>query len=170
MFEVAPAWHSAFPGAHAGILVMRGVSNPAHHAELELRKGALEESLRARFAGQDRAAIKALPAIQAYQAYYKRFDKTYHIQLQLESVALKGKPIPRVAALVEAMFMAELKNLLLTAGHDLDRLQLPIGLHARKLTLYGSAIDATCLQFTQSILRQHLLDARHTHLFMPGVR
>jgi DNA/RNA-binding domain of Phe-tRNA-synthetase-like protein len=33
-----------------------------------------------------------------------------------------------VAALVEAMFMAEIKNMLLTAGHDLDSLQLPIRL------------------------------------------
>jgi DNA/RNA-binding domain of Phe-tRNA-synthetase-like protein len=48
--------------------------------------------------------------------------------MQLESVALKGKPIPRVAALVEAMFVAELKNLLLTAGHDLDVVQPPIQL------------------------------------------
>jgi DNA/RNA-binding domain of Phe-tRNA-synthetase-like protein len=40
-------------------------------------------------------------------------------------VALKGKNLPRAAALVEAMFMAELKNQLLTAGHDLDALQLP---------------------------------------------
>ena len=40
----------------------------------------------------------------------------------------KGKSIPSVAALVEAMFMAEIKNMLLTAGHDLDSLQLPIRL------------------------------------------
>jgi DNA/RNA-binding domain of Phe-tRNA-synthetase-like protein len=40
----------------------------------------------------------------------------------------KGKSIPSVAALVEAMFMAEIKNMLLTAGHDLDSLQMPIRL------------------------------------------
>ncbi len=65
------------------------------------------------------------PTPQAYHAYFRHFNKTYHVQLRLESVALKGKPIPRVAALVEAMFMAELKNLLLTAGHDLDALHPP---------------------------------------------
>jgi DNA/RNA-binding domain of Phe-tRNA-synthetase-like protein len=63
-----------------------------------------------------------------YGAYYKRFDKTYHVQLQLESILFKGKSIPSGAALVEAMFMAEIKNFLLTAGHDLDTLQLPIRL------------------------------------------
>jgi DNA/RNA-binding domain of Phe-tRNA-synthetase-like protein len=43
--------------------------------------------------------------------------------LQLESVIHKGRSIPSVATLVEAMFMAELKNMLLTAGHDWDSLQ-----------------------------------------------
>jgi DNA/RNA-binding domain of Phe-tRNA-synthetase-like protein len=33
-----------------------------------------------------------------------------------------------VAALVEAMFMAEMEDLLLTAGHDLDTLHLPLSL------------------------------------------
>jgi DNA/RNA-binding domain of Phe-tRNA-synthetase-like protein len=33
-----------------------------------------------------------------------------------------------VAALVEAMFMAELQNLLLTAGHDLEAVQMPVKL------------------------------------------
>jgi DNA/RNA-binding domain of Phe-tRNA-synthetase-like protein len=54
--------------------------------------------------------------------------KTYHIALQLESVVFKGRSLPNVAALVEAMFMAELQDLLLTAGHDLDTLALPLTL------------------------------------------
>jgi DNA/RNA-binding domain of Phe-tRNA-synthetase-like protein len=107
---------------------MRGVANPEHHAELERRKAELEEQLRARFAGHTKAALAALPSVQPYAAYYGQFKKTYHVLLQLESVALKGKPLPRVAALVEAMFMAELKNQLLTAGHDLDALREPLRL------------------------------------------
>src|SRR5512147_2578996 len=107
---------------------MHDVINPPYHAELEEQKQQLQDQLRARFAGQDRSAIAALPVIQAYNAYYKPFKKTYHVQLQLESIAFKGKSLPSVAALVEAMFMAEIKNLLLTAGHDLDTLQLPITL------------------------------------------
>ena len=128
MFEITSAWQSAYPEAHAGVLVVRAVSNPAHHAELERQKLVLEEQLRARYAGQDRAAIASHPVLQAYSDNYKRFKKTYHVQLQLESVALKGKSIPDVAALVEAMFMAEIQDLLLTAGHDLDTLQLPLTL------------------------------------------
>jgi DNA/RNA-binding domain of Phe-tRNA-synthetase-like protein len=128
MFEVTSTWQSTYPGAYAGLLVLRAVSNPAYDPALEVRKTALEEGLRAQFSGQDRAMIASHPALQAYGAYYRRFKKTYHIQLQLESIVLKGKPIPGGAGLVEAMFMAEMQDLLLTAGHDMDALQLPLTL------------------------------------------
>ncbi len=128
MFEVTSAWKSAFPEAHVGVLVMRDVVNPAHHTGLEQQKTELEERLRSQFTGQDRAAIASHPILQAYNEYYRRFKKTYHVQSQLESILLKGKSIPSVASLVECMFMAEIKNMLLTAGHDLDVLQLPLTL------------------------------------------
>jgi DNA/RNA-binding domain of Phe-tRNA-synthetase-like protein len=128
MFKVSDAWKVTYPAAHAGILVMHEVTNPPYHAELEEHKQQLQSELRARFSGLDRTAIASLPTIQAYNAYYKSFKKTYHVQLQLESIVFKGKSLPSVAALVEAMFMAEIKNLLLTAGHDLDTLQLPVTL------------------------------------------
>ena len=57
MFEVTLDWTDAFPHAHAGVLVVRDVSNPARHPELEKRKTELEEHLRAQFSGQDRAAL-----------------------------------------------------------------------------------------------------------------
>jgi len=126
MFTATQAWKTAYPDAHAGILVMRGVENPAAHAGLENHKKALETQLRTRFSGQDRRALESIPTITAYNAYYKRFKKTYHVQSQLESILFKDRSIPSVAALVEAMFMAEVKNTLLTAGHDLDRLKLPV--------------------------------------------
>jgi len=72
--------------------------------------------------------LRALPILQAYHTYYKRFDKTYHVQLQLESLVFKGKDFPNVAALVECMFMAELNDLLLTAVHDWDNLRMPLRL------------------------------------------
>jgi DNA/RNA-binding domain of Phe-tRNA-synthetase-like protein len=134
MFEVTTAWKSAFPGAHAGVLVMKDVSNPAQHPELERRKGELEADLRSQFSGQDRAMLSGHPILQAYNNHYKRFKKSYHVQLQLESIAWKGKSIPSVSALVEAMFMAEMKNLLLTAGHDLDIVQLPLTLDVSRGT------------------------------------
>jgi len=134
MFQLSDTWKATYPNAHAGVLVMRDVINPPHHAELEKRKAALEEELRARFAGQDRAALLSHPILQAYDAYYRQFKKTCHVQLQLESILFKGKSIPGVAALVEAMFMAEMNDLLLTAGHDLDTLHLPLTLDAAQGT------------------------------------
>ncbi len=129
MLVVSEAWKQAWPGAAVGVLAMDGFANPKGHPELERRKAALEEKLRAQYTGLDRAALRALPVMEAYTAYYKGFKKTYHLQLQLESVVFKNKPIPSVAALVEAMFMAELDTLLLTAGHDLDIVQPPVGIY-----------------------------------------
>jgi DNA/RNA-binding domain of Phe-tRNA-synthetase-like protein len=126
MYNVSPAWKQAYPQAIVGVLAMGDVVNPASHPELEAAKAALEEEIRARCAGWDRARLKTLPALGAYASYYKQFKKTYHVLQQLESVAFKGKSIPNVAALVEAMFMAELDNLLLTAGHDLDVVVPPV--------------------------------------------
>jgi DNA/RNA-binding domain of Phe-tRNA-synthetase-like protein len=130
MLTASETWKTTYPGATVGILALRNVTNPERHPALEVRKTALEARLRARYAGLDRAALKALPQIAAYTAYYKQFKKTYHLLLQLESVVFDGKPIPRVAALVEAMFMAELDDLLLTAGHDLALIELPLRLDA----------------------------------------
>ncbi len=126
MIHVSAAWKTTYFDSHIGVLAMRAVGNPPSHAGLEQQKIALEQELRARYGDQDRSALLQAPVLQAYAAYYRRFKKTYHVQLQLESIVFKGKTIPSVAALVEAMFMAEIKNMLLTAGHDGTVLQPPL--------------------------------------------
>ncbi len=126
MFIITEKWKQAYPGAFVGLLAMNGVVNPPEHAELDARKSALEAALREKYATFDRPALRALPVLQVYHTYYKRFKKTYHVQLQLESIVHKGKSIPQVAALVEAMFIAELEDQMLTAGHDLDVVQTPM--------------------------------------------
>ena len=125
-FLVTDGWRETYPGAAIGLLVLRDVANPREHHELESRKEALVSQIRSEYASIDRKGLKEHPTLAAYRTYYKGFKKTYHVQHQLESVAHKGKSIPRVAALVEAMFMAELKNLLLTAGHDMDNVSPPV--------------------------------------------
>lgn len=134
MFLTTDAWRGAFPGAHAGVLALSGVKNPERCAALEELKAKLEMDLRQRFEGMNRTALRAHPVLAAYERYYKRFDKTYHVQLQLESIVLKGRAIPSGAALVECMFMAEVNSLLLTAGHDLDAVQLPLWLDVARGT------------------------------------
>ena len=120
------AWRSAFPGAAVGALVMRRVHNPEQSPALEVPRRALEENLRERAARLGRKGLDAEPVVRAYVDYYRAHGKTYHVKAQWESVAVKGRAIPSRAALVEAMFMAELKNLILTAGHDLAAVAPPV--------------------------------------------
>jgi len=115
-----------YPGAFIGLLAINNVNNPNIHKELEICKTALEKELRKKYKEMMKADLKKMQPINVYIDYYKKFKKTYHILLQLESIVFKDKSIPTVASLVEAMFLAEMKNLLLTAGHDLDVVKLPV--------------------------------------------
>jgi DNA/RNA-binding domain of Phe-tRNA-synthetase-like protein len=117
------AWRKAFPSAVVGALVMRAVRNPELSPSLEAAKRLLEERLREAAGASHPAADRV---VRAYVDYYRTRGKSYHVKAQFESVARKGKPIPGRAALVEAMFMAELENLILTAGHDLDAVVPPV--------------------------------------------
>jgi DNA/RNA-binding domain of Phe-tRNA-synthetase-like protein len=120
--QIAGGWRTAYPEAHVGILAMDGVENPPQHAALTEHVHQVEAELRRRWAGATRADLSQLPEFAAYRGYYRRFGKTYHVQLQFESVVLKGKPLRGNGSLVLAMFAAELRNRLLTAGHDLTML------------------------------------------------
>lgn len=128
MLTVNQNFIDTYPAAHIGVLVMHDVNNVASHPGLEDRKRALEAELRSRFADKDVQQLEDFSPLPAYTAYYKRFDKTYHVLGQLKSIIYKEKSIPSGASLVESMFMAELKNGLLTAGHDLDQVEGPISI------------------------------------------
>lgn len=125
-FSVTESWRSAYPGAVVGFLRMDNVENPPDHPALSEHVRRVEADLRSQWSGATRADLAQLPEFEAYRSYYRRFDKTYHVQLQVESVVLKGKPLRSNGSLVLAMFAAELKNRLLTAGHDLSRLSGPV--------------------------------------------
>ena len=127
---VAESWRSNHPGARVGMLAVRGARNPARAEALDAASRSLEQSLREQFAGRTRSELGRLPTLAAYNAFYKPFGKSYHVQLQLESVVLKGKALASASALVQAMFMAELGGQLLTAGHDLDRVVPPLTIAA----------------------------------------
>ncbi len=121
--HIADGWRKAYPEASIGILVMDGVENPPEHPVLTAHAHKVEDELRRQWAGATRADLNQLPEFEAYRRYYRRFDKSYHVQLQFESVALKGKPLRSHGSLLLAMFAAELRNRLLTAGHDLVVIQ-----------------------------------------------
>ncbi len=115
-------WRETHPGALIGLLEISGVRNADPASTLDEAKRRIEAEVRARYADFSRQDFKSLPVIAVYQDYYKRFKKTYHVLQQVESVALKGRSLPTVSPLVDANFAAEIETLLLTAGHDVAKL------------------------------------------------
>ena len=119
-------WRAAHPGATIGLLELSGVENTRPSSRVNERKREIEADLRERYKGFTRKDFLALPVMAEYDRYYTRFNKTYHVQLQLESIVLKGKHLPDVSPAVDANFMAEVETLILTAGHDSQKLRGPI--------------------------------------------
>jgi DNA/RNA-binding domain of Phe-tRNA-synthetase-like protein len=122
------AWRAAHPGASIGLLELSGAAGADASGRLADRKRETEARLRDRYRGLTRPDFTSLPVMAAYVRYYKRFNKTYHVQLQLESVVLKGKSLPSVSPLVDANFAAEVETLVLTAGHDVTKLEGPVSI------------------------------------------
>jgi DNA/RNA-binding domain of Phe-tRNA-synthetase-like protein len=120
------AWREAHPGSIIGLLELSGLENTGPSPKLNERKREIEAGLRERYKGFTRQDLLALPVMVEYDRYYRRFNKTYHVQLQLESIVLKGKHLPDVSPAVDANFMAEVETLILTAGHDSGKLRGPI--------------------------------------------
>ncbi len=60
--------------------------------------------------------------IKNYDSYFKQWKKTYPIEFQIKTIK-DGRRFPKVSALVDVMFLAELNSCILTSGHDLDKIQ-----------------------------------------------
>ena len=108
-------WSAAHPGAVIGLLEITGVENTLASPQLTQRKRQTEASLRKDYAGFSRQDLLAMPVMAAYEKYYKRFDKTYHVLLQVESIVLRAKNLPEVSPLVDANFAAEVDTFVVTA-------------------------------------------------------
>lgn len=116
-------WRSAHPGAVIGLLEISGTVNTRASPQLDERKRQTETRLRERYQGFTRQDFLSLPIMSAYEKYYKRFSKTYHVLQQVESIVLKGKNLPDVSPLVDSNFAAEVESFILTAGHDAAKLR-----------------------------------------------
>jgi DNA/RNA-binding domain of Phe-tRNA-synthetase-like protein len=119
-------WRTMRPGAIVGLLELSALENSRSSTRLNERKRDIEAALRTRYKDFTRQHFLALSVMAEYDRYYTRFNKTYHVQLQLESIVLKGKRLPDVSPAVDANFMAEVETLILTAGHDSQKLRGPI--------------------------------------------
>jgi DNA/RNA-binding domain of Phe-tRNA-synthetase-like protein len=130
MIELSAEWRAAYPGAVVGFLSIRGAcgtsQETARNGALDELRERIEADLRVRFSAGGKDALRAHPVMAAYESYYRKYRKTYHVALQLDSVIWKGRRISAANPLVLAMFMAELSNMLLTAGHDLGRIAAPV--------------------------------------------
>jgi DNA/RNA-binding domain of Phe-tRNA-synthetase-like protein len=125
-------WKAEHPGAMIGLLELSNVENDKKSLLLDHRKRELETELIRRYGEISRQEFVSLPVLSAYKNYYKQFKKTYHVQLQIESIAKKGKKLPNVSPLVDANFMAEVETFILTAGHDVAKLRGEIVIDASR--------------------------------------
>ena len=122
--EFSEQIRSNFPDISMAFMLVDIQANIAENQILQVKKQALAAELHEFY--PDKETILQAPGIQAYQAYYQRFNANYHVRFQIESVALKGKPLPTHSVLVDAMFMAEVKSGLLIAGHDMNQVTFPL--------------------------------------------
>ena len=113
-------------GSILGLLVMNRIQQQESQG-FNAAKKALETRLRDDYEKMTRKELKAVHPMSVYMAYYRKFGYTYHVFGQLESV-IRGKTLPKGHPLVDVMFMAELKNLLLTAAHDWEKVDPPLTL------------------------------------------
>lgn len=96
---------------------MRDIPNRKKHEVLEQRKRDLEKMIEEVYSEDDEDTT-----IQSYEIYFKKWGKTYPVLFQLKTIKGGGQ-FPQVSVLVDSMFLGELKNKILTSGHDLDAIQ-----------------------------------------------
>ncbi len=123
MIKISPFVKSTFPETKFGMMIVNGLCSTIERAVMDNIIATEIEQMKLNNSGYERKPALSKEPLCHYATYYKRYNKTYHVLGQLESVLLKGKSIPPVGIPVEAMFLAEVKNLLLTAGHDLEMIE-----------------------------------------------
>lgn len=106
-----------FPDLKIAIMRVKNIDYQSDETKLKQEKQKIEKFIRTNY--QD---VKNLDVIKSYNQFFKKFGKVYPIQYQIQSI-IDGKGLPSTIKVVEAMFMAELQTLFLTAGHDLDKIE-----------------------------------------------
>lgn len=112
--DISDSLAKAFPDLKVSTVEVKNLENKKIDEALELEKRKLEDNIRKEY-----GKFQDFEVIKKYNQFFKKFGKIYPISYQIKSI-LEGKSFPSQYTVVEAMFMAELKNMFLTAGHDLD--------------------------------------------------
>lgn len=105
-----------YPTASFGSLIVWNVPNKPQKKALETKKNEIEDIIR------EQINMEADPMLKRFQNYFRQWDATYPIVYQLKNIKT-GESLPQRSVLVDSMFMAELKNRILTSGHDLDTIK-----------------------------------------------
>ena len=116
-FTVKPELKLLYPGAHFGAVTTHNLQNMKKNPDLETAKRSLEQKIRETYPDPIDD-----PVVSNYNQYYAKWSKTYPITFQIKSIK-SGKNFPNVSTYVDAMFLSELENRLLTSGHDRDIIQ-----------------------------------------------
>ena len=103
-----------FPHLKVATMEVRNLENKKLDEALEKEKRRIESDIR-----DNSKEFLESDIIKKYNEFFKKFGKKYPIEYQIKSI-IEGKIFPSQYTVVESMFMAELKNMYLTAGHDLD--------------------------------------------------
>lgn len=106
-----------YPESIFGSLIIRDFPNIQSHETLEERKRDLERRIK-----EGEGEVERSIMIKKYDSYFKQWKKTYPIEFQIKTIK-DGRRFPKVSALVDVMFLAELNSCILTSGHDLDKIQ-----------------------------------------------
>ncbi len=124
---------SAYPDLKVSIFKAKTKSKLELNQDLITKKGELENMIRENYKDTER-----LDRIIKYNAFYNKFSSRVPMEFQIKSV-IGNKEIPLVSPVVTCMFMAELKNIILTAGHDMDKL--------------GEKIEVSCSDGTEEYVK-----------------
>ena len=129
MLRITPLAKNIYPKAKFGLMTVSGIPPTTERPTMNRIIDTEIEQIRSKYPDYQRQTALATEPLCYYASYYKRYKKSYPVLGQLESVLLKDKSIPPVGAPIESMFLAEIKNLLLTAGHDLDLIKGTLTIH-----------------------------------------
>jgi len=75
-----------------------------------------------RYGDMSRKELKKVDALRPYIDYFKKYKKTYHLFLQIESFLHKERGLPFVTPLVSAYFLSEMETGVLASAHDLEKI------------------------------------------------
>lgn len=113
---INPYVKSIYPDLKVSIMEIKLTSKIDFDQGLIKLKKELENKIR-----NDYKNPEILEKVIKYNSFYKKFDSKVPMEFQIKSI-LNNKEIQRINPIITSMFMAELKNIMLTAGHDLDKL------------------------------------------------